>query len=108
MRTPQYRGQILDVLKKGHLFTLAEIQKKLPKANHSTLFRNLEQLTDEGIVQKVTLKKNTVAYELDKEHGHFVCNNCNTVSDLNFPTKIIKKGFTVTDMVVRGICKTCK
>lgn len=108
MRTNQNKEPILAVLKKGHLFTIADIQKRLPKVNHSTLFRNLEQLADEGAVQKITLKKNTVAYELNKEHGHFVCNNCNAVSPLNFPTKILKRGFIVTDMVVRGICKSCK
>lgn len=108
MRTNQYREPILNTLKKGHLFTLAEIQEKVSDANHSTLFRNLEQLTEEGVVRKVTLKKNVVAYEVNKEHGHFICDGCDEVSELSIPKTGLKRGYTVNDFVAHGTCASCK
>ena len=108
MRTNQYKEPILKTLKKGHLFTIADVQKQLPNVNHSTLFRNLEQLAEEGLVRKVTLKKNKVAYELNKEHGHFVCDLCDEVSELNIPTSGLKRGYVVSDVVAHGTCAACK
>lgn len=108
MRTPQYREVILDVLKKGHLFTLADLQEKIPEANHSTLFRNLEQLTSEGVVQKVTIKKNVVAYEINKEHGHFICEKCDDVSELAIPALSLEQGCTVNGLTAHGVCASCK
>lgn len=108
MRTNRYREPVLNTLKKGHLFTLADLKKKIPEADHSTLFRNLEQLVDEGLVRKITLKRNTVAYELGKEHGHFVCEGCDEVSELSIPKAGLGRGYTVNDFIARGTCASCK
>jgi Fe2+ or Zn2+ uptake regulation protein len=108
MRTNQYKQSILNTLQKGHLFTLAELQKAIPEANHSTFFRNVEQLTADGVVQKIVLKKNSVAYEIHKGHGHFICDGCDEVSKLSIPETGLKRGYVVNDFVAHGTCASCK
>ena len=108
MRTNTWGEHILEVLKKAHIMTLAELGKKIPAADQSTLFRNLEQFVKEGSVRKIVINQRTSAYELVKkshEHDHFVCDSCEEVSPIAMPRP---KGFAkIRDVVVRGLCAPC-
>ena len=107
MRTNIYKKEILKVISNNHLLTISEINKHIPNANYSTIFRNVENLISDGMIKKVLVKNKKVAYEIAKnDHDHFICNKCGTVECINVPYKLIK-GRKVEEITIRGICNNC-
>ena len=107
MRTNVYKEQILKLLKKKHLLTIAEIHKAIPEADYSTIFRNVEQLLSGKEIKKVMIDNKSVAYESAKEsHDHFICNDFGTVEAIHISHNSIK-GRKVDDITVRGSCNKC-
>lgn len=113
MRTNQYRKQLLKVLTGNNHSSIADLQKMVPSADYSTIYRNVEQMVSEGVLRKVVLDKGTTLYERIEpkdEHGHFVCTHCSDVESIQTPKLrgAFVRNHTVTDIVVRGLCQTCK
>lgn len=107
MRTNKYKEIILDLLKKHHLLTVAEIHKAVKVADYSTVFRNIEILLKERLIKKVELGNKKVSYEVEhKKHDHFICNDCGRVESIIVPRNFIK-GKKVDDITVRGSCGEC-
>ncbi len=109
MRLNVYKEKKLAVLKMSHLLSITAIQKKLSKADFSTVFRNLEQLCTAGAVRKVIISKDTILYEVAEtahRHDHFVCTDCGTIESIHLPKKIVSNR-TVNDILVRGTCSDC-
>lgn len=111
MRTNIYKTEIMNVLKKAHLLSIAAIHAKIAKADFSTIFRNVEQLCKEGLLRKVTISKDVVLYERAEtthRHDHFICNDCGTIASVQLPKNIGLKGKgLVHDVLIRGICTKC-
>ncbi len=108
MRTNVYKEKILDLLRKHHLMTVAEIDDAISGADNSTIFRNVKQLLEEGSVKQVLIDGKSTAYECTEDaHDHFICNTCNTVSKIHLNTKELK-GMSVSDITIRGVCNACK
>jgi len=108
MRTNIYKDQIVKLLKKKHLLTIAEIHKAIPDADYSTVFRNVEQLLKDNAIKRVLVDSKSVAYESSKEsHDHFVCNDCGKVESIQIPHNSIE-GRKIDDITVRGSCTDCK
>src|SRR5438874_2873560 len=87
-RTVQ-RQVILQVLEeaKEHLTIeqLAErIQALLPPVNLSTIYRNVDLLSDMGLIRTNHLANEGTTYELadEKPHVHLVCQRCHSVTHL--------------------------
>lgn len=58
----------------------AEARIIAPDVNLSTIYRNLEELEQLGLVEHVHLGHGPAVYHLVSErHGHFVCENCGGV-----------------------------
>jgi Fe2+ or Zn2+ uptake regulation protein len=110
MKVNLHKNKILNILKKDHLLTISEIHKKIPEVDYSTVFRNIEQLLEDGQIRKVLVNKKITGYEkLDDNHYHFICNNCGKVEPIR--EKIMSnrlKDKEVTDIVIRGKCHGCK
>ena len=109
MRTNTYKEHILKLLGKKHLLTIAEIHKAIPDADYSTVFRNVEQLLKDKAIKRVLVDNKSVAYESSKEsHDHFVCTSCRKIEKLHISRKNLPCNTDVSDITVRGTCKTCK
>jgi len=107
MRLNTYKKEILKILSKRHLLTISDIHKSIPKANHSTVFRNVEQLLKEKNIKKILIDNKTVAYESSKEsHDHFICNICGKIEPV-FISRNLLKGYKIEDIIIRGVCKVC-
>ncbi len=107
MRINEYKQLICKTLEKHHLLNLSEIHKYVPDAHFASIYRNTESLCRDGILKKVIIDKNNVRYELGSHnHGHFVCNNCETVEEVSVPSSI-KKSHIISDMLIRGMCGGC-
>ena len=83
--------------------------------NKTTIYRSLDSLVKSGIIQEVLIPgQKSSHYEASlHQHGHFSCQNCDTVicipteaiSDsihLNVSTSIQISGFAI-----QGLCQTC-
>lgn len=124
--TPK-REAILDFFLENRIYaTPEEIWKKL-KNNFEqlglpTIYRNLEEFNQIGILTKIEGEENRFYYGLcevenpDIHHHHIVCVKCHKVGTIklcNFDeiTERIEKtsGFKVIDhsVQIKGICKTC-
>ena len=103
----------------------AEITEELvPRGfDRATLYRNLVDLAEAGLVSRVELGDHVWRYEVrtaepsegDGEHPHFVCNDCGTVSCLPAVSVDIRPApgsrrspvAEVSDVVLKGRCESC-
>lgn len=90
--------------------------------DRATVYRNLIDLADVGLVRRSDLGDHTWRFELTREgeehegdHAHFVCRSCGTVSclpDSAFSMKIERGAPRMLkqaclEIQVRGVCDTC-
>lgn len=123
MNYSKQREIILETLKQNVVHPTAEylyekLQKEDSKISLATLYRNLNQLAENGIIKKIDGLESSSHYDHNTfVHYHFMCDNCKKVFDISSDVApdLIKKieeetGFTVTshDVVIHGICKNCK
>ena len=114
---------ILDLLKSVSCHPTAEwlymeLKPEIPELSLATVYRNLEQLSEKGIIQKLEGENKTTHYDGNPlPHYHLNCNSCSNIFD--FPSDFVSlpldkisdaSDFTVTDYTVnfRGICPGCK
>ncbi|MBF1050958.1 MAG: transcriptional repressor, partial [Peptostreptococcaceae bacterium] len=79
------------------------------------VYNTLNLFIKQGIVRSIGADTNEARYDLiTHSHGHFICNNCGkiydiqTVEDINLDF-IQKDGHKVSsvELNIRGICKNC-
>ncbi|MBP9715018.1 MAG: transcriptional repressor [Candidatus Pacebacteria bacterium] len=85
----------------------------------ATVYRTLLAFTESGILKRVDLRKESVAFELaDTHHHHIVCTKCETVEDFENQEieqaleKIIRKSAKFKkikehSLELFGLCKAC-
>jgi Fe2+ or Zn2+ uptake regulation protein len=114
--TPQ-RQQVYDVLlqKRDHP-TADEVfiraKKKMPEISHATVYNCLDALVKSGLARQVTLDRGATRFCPNMhEHGHFYCDSCGTVFDVDLPAQAMKlpKGFKAGhfDIAIHGLCAEC-
>jgi Fe2+ or Zn2+ uptake regulation protein len=91
----------------------------LPKIAKSTIYRNIDSLISQNLIDKHHLNDNEVFYKIksnSKEHKHYViCDDCKKVFDLpECPIHELEKemeheGFIIKEhqIQISGLCKTC-
>ena len=92
------------------------IHIKYPSISKSTVYRNLDVLSEEGLIRRI---KTPTFDRFDltlNEHSHIVCKICHKMLDVNFiPSNNIDKlvseetGFLIDShqMIFEGICPSC-
>lgn len=85
--------------------------------SHGTLYRNINDLHDIGILTEVQIPHHKQRYEITKEkHIHLFCENCKEIEDFMVSTdKLVeyaeaKSGYRITknSIILSGICKNCR
>ncbi|MEI6857158.1 transcriptional repressor [Psychrilyobacter sp.] len=99
-------------------FIYLELKKDCPELSLGTVYRNLSQLSDNGLIKKVSLNDQTDVFDKNLEkHGHLICDVCNSIYDINLDPleEAIEKISIENDMSVKyydiifhGICGKCK
>jgi Fur family ferric uptake transcriptional regulator len=89
MRASSVTNEILDILKKEHdHLTEVEIYEavkvKFTAVNHSTVYRALRRLVDDGQVSITDIGRGAQVFELvtGEPHHHLVCQNCGKIINL--------------------------
>ncbi|MGB4658843.1 MAG: transcriptional repressor [Mobilitalea sp.] len=97
----------------------AQVVLQLPKIAKSTIYRNIDSLLCQSLIDKYHLNDNEVFYRIkadSKEHKHFViCDNCKKVFDLptcpihELENAMEEEGFIITEhqIQISGLCKSC-
>lgn len=106
MKTNQYKEKIKAYISKNHLVSMSDISQNISDANFSTIFRNVEQMVQDGELKRVVLDKDVIKYEsANHAHNHFVCDTCGDVDEVE--VALTDKSRKVRDVVVHGFCNKC-
>jgi len=123
MNYSRQRDIILETLKENVVHPTAEylygvLKEKNSGISLATLYRNLNQLADKGIIKKIEGLETSSHFDHNTyEHYHFICDKCKRVFDIpvEIAPDIAEKtqhatGFDVKgyDIVIHGICNECK
>ena len=123
MNYSKQREIIFDTLKENIVHPTAEylyskIKEKDPKISLATLYRNLNQLAENGIIKKIDGLENSSHFDHNThEHYHFICKKCKRVFDIDavVAPELIRKTEELTDFIIEnhdivfsGICKDCR
>lgn len=107
------REKVLSVLKNAHgALSAADIHRKVPEIDLTTIYRNLELFVSDGLVKKLDLDKDEAMYEYREEnHHHAICTDCNKIIHFNASDEEIMKAIKVPgfvpeslELTVRGKC----
>lgn len=122
-RITRQREVILDELRKVVSHPTADdvyrmVRKRLPRVSLGTVYRNLEILSQNGLIRKLEMAGTQRRYDATTaNHYHIRCTACGRVEDL--PMKPIPSletgmrntmGYAVTGhrLELEGICPRCK
>ena len=84
----KYGKKILEIVSASHSHMTAEeiyrrVRKVMPHISVGTVYRNLNALSDEGSIRRISLPCGPDRYDKNvMPHGHLVCEMCGSVSDL--------------------------
>ena len=121
MRFSRQRDIVLNVLQRTESHPTAEwifdqVKREIPSISLGTVYRNLNQLADGGIIQRI-FDNGHVRYDgkMD-QHDHFRCIRCQQIFDVHLRLEDITKnipqdyGFKVTGyaLEIRGECHQCQ
>lgn len=117
MNYSKQREVILNYINNCHLHpstdkVYEEVKKTLPNISFSTVYRNLNQLTEQRKIKKISLDGDKYIYDnVKKDHAHFYCVRCGMLEDIQINDNIefnIDYEIQSIELVVKGICKRCK
>ncbi len=121
LKVTSARLAVLETLSRStHPLTHAEVQGVLKDQaiDPSTIFRNLNDLAEVGLVNRTELGDHVWRFELlkddhDGSHPHFVCEDCGTVTclpegTLNLDEQLKSSGVgKVNQILLKGQCGDC-
>ena len=124
MRYSRQRQAIYETLKgtKSHPdaeWVYEQVRREIPDISLGTVYRNLNQLCEHGLIKRVGTVNGQERYDGDvSPHAHFVCHCCGSVLDLppspptqGYVEECSKQfGFEATSYEVHvfGLCQACK
>lgn len=94
------------------------VKKMMPRISLATVYRNLEILSEAGIIGKLEISGRQKRFDYDPSgHDHIYCAVCHRVDNLDISGKTIEpeeiravKGYSVTGyrLEIIGICPECQ
>jgi len=102
------RKELIEILSSEKKpISFEDIKHKI-SMDKATFYRNISKFETNSIVHSFESNDKKRYYELHGlPHSHFICNICNHIECLQniLPTKI--EGYTVSDVIYKGVCKGC-
>ena len=91
-------------------------REKMPRISLGTVYRNLKQLTAEGMLLEITTSRGAARYDANlAKHSHLRCIHCNRLEDvpqseIEFVPKSRIRRFHVLEYRIEfmGICPACR
>lgn len=122
MRRSKKRDAMLELLRSTKCHPSADwiyqrMRVRYPDVSLGTVYRNLKQLSEEGLVKSVGVVNGQERFDACMEpHSHFVCNHCGEMIDLpNCISQAVisplaeEYGFVEQsyEFHIYGLCKSC-
>lgn len=120
-RNTKQKELILEVVKSSCIHPTAEevfkgVNKIDPKISISTVYRNLQEMTVDGIIDKIIDREGINRFDgKNCKHYHFICTKCNKIEDLDIPykdniNKLLNRDYIIEchNIEFRGICNNCQ
>lgn len=122
LRMTHQREVILDEIKKSTTHPTADelyerIKKKLPRISLATVYRNLEIMSESGLINKLEISGRQKRFDWDlDQHDHIYCVQCHRVDNIDLTDKKDvtlppdqNRGYMVSGCRVEfyGICPKC-
>ena len=89
LRITDARKALILIFEKKHTpMSVRDISEELEfsgvKVNDTTIYREIEFLMEQGIILEVNFRDKKKRYEFafQKHHHHLVCNNCESITDI--------------------------
>ena len=123
MRMTSQREIILKELQDSHQHLTADelyerVKKIMPRISLATVYRNLETLSEAGIIGKLEISGRQKRFDFDVHpHDHIFCLECHRVDNIEFDRNLVNpavvasdKGYRITGYRVefKGICSACR
>ncbi len=123
LRMTIQREIILRVLRKSKQHLSADelydiVKKDMPRISLATVYRNLEILSEAGLIAKLEISGRQKRFDYDvASHDHIYCVVCHRVDNLNVQRRDlpcedlqVTAGYSITGyrLEVVGICPTCQ
>ena len=123
MNYSKQRELILDVLRKNPVHPTADklyelVRPLMPSISLATVYRNLNQLVDNGSVRKISGLDGAIHYDhCVEKHYHFICTCCNKVYDVPYNVaqdlELKLKSLTgleaqSAELTFKGLCPNCQ
>ena len=118
------REEIIEVIKNNYNHPTAEdiymiVKAQNPAVSRSTVYRNLGLLSEDGIIQKISMLVGPDRYDYIREpHNHIICTKCGKIFDFDYDFKLYslknkikeKTGIEISskNIAIEGICDKCK
>lgn len=94
-----------------------QTSKRIPGINEATVYRTLELLTKEGVIQKSYLDGSQIAYEINRPHHHLICRSCG--EDIEIKHHLLESTYSELEKLTGydldsshlnfyGLCPGCK
>ncbi len=123
LRMTNQREMILQELKKSKEHLTADelyerVKKTMPRISLATVYRNLEILSEAGLIAKLEVSGRQKRFDSDiSEHDHIFCVQCQRVDNFTLDREKLRldslramHGYMVTGyrLEFAGLCKKCK
>ena len=117
------RERIFEVIKNSRIHPTAidiydDLRKENPSISLGNVYRNIQILIEERRIISRKFGDNIEHYDsIVKFHYHFICENCQEISDFNFPVQNNitrqaqeKTGHNINGHTINfyGLCEKCK
>ena len=123
LRMTNQREIILQELKKSKKHLTADelytrVKKSMPRISLATVYRNLETLSEAGMIGKLEISGRQKRFDYDvSEHDHVYCIQCHRVDNISLDRSMVSSsefasagGYKITGLRVEftGICPACR
>jgi len=86
-----------------------------PRSSRATVYRNLKDLVDAGLVREVAVEGRSARFDLTgTPHHHFICDRCGEVENMEWfnvpqppPATVGARVVREYEVILRGLCPQC-
>ena len=117
LRNTKQKDLILSIINNSYCHPNAEYiynecRKTISNISLGTVYRNLNNLVENGQIKRIKMPDNIDRYDKIKKHAHFICIKCSQIIDLddkyiNDINYIDNNKVLDCEVNFKGICEKC-